>query len=93
MLKKFSNIQFSVLSLILLVLIVSAGMLLLFYYYVGSNHSFASYSEPWAQFGDFFGGILNPIISLVSMYLLYRIFRHESSSAETALSEEKNSHK
>ncbi len=73
MFKKFSNIQFFAPGLILFVTLVLSILLSLFYYYVGSNKPFSHDSEPWGQFGDFFGGILNPIISLGNMYLLYKV--------------------
>ncbi len=92
MFKRFSNIQFSAIALILFVVLVIAAMILLYYYHVGSYHSFAKDSEPWGQFGDFFGGILNPIISLVNMYLLYRIFRYESANSERVSSMESRRH-
>jgi hypothetical protein len=67
MLKKLSDIQVLALTLIISVLIVLSVMLLFYYYFVGRHQPFAIDSGPWGQFGDFFGGVLNPIISLVNM--------------------------
>jgi hypothetical protein len=93
MLKRLSNIQFLALTLIISVIVLLSVMLSLYYYFVGRHQPIAIDSGPWGQFGDFFGGVLNPIISLVNMYLLYRIFRHESTTAERVLRAEGARHR
>jgi uncharacterized membrane protein len=92
MLKKFPKIQGVAPKLIIFLLVLLSAILSLFYFFVGRHQGIAVDSEPWGQFGDFFGGVLNPIISLVNMYLLYRFFIIESSANSNALKAEKNRH-
>lgn len=40
------------------------------YYLRFNSNGISSDPEQWAQFGDYFGGILNPFISLVNLFVL-----------------------
>lgn len=55
---------------IALMLLVSASYILQFYFHLGFQLS--EDTETWAQLGDFIGGILNPLLSFISIVLLIK---------------------
>ena len=76
---KNSSIQLRFLIfLILLILLIGPLAYLLNF----SNHPISNNSHDWGSFGDYIGGILNPIISLLSVvvlgYLTYFVYKHSS---------------
>jgi hypothetical protein len=51
----------------------------------------ASTSDKWGQLGDYFGGLLNPVVALAALYLLslsIRIQRKELAATRQALDEQ-----
>lgn len=82
--KNRDNVLFSLL-LTGSITIICVTFLALFFYNHFENQELSTNIEQWGQFGDFFGGILNPFISLVSLgilgYLTY-IVNKESSSED-----------
>ncbi|MCS4282412.1 hypothetical protein M2396_000677 [Pseudomonas sp. BIGb0278] len=48
-----------------------------------STHVVAN-NEMWGQFGDYFGGVLNPILSFCAFIALLITFRHQIDSGELA---------
>lgn len=43
-----------------------------YFYRFGLDHSYAQGADVWGQFGDFMGGLLNPILSFISICLLIK---------------------
>ncbi|MFM7853677.1 MAG: hypothetical protein ACKO96_17580, partial [Flammeovirgaceae bacterium] len=76
---------------LLLVGMAIATPLFIYYRHFGSGNVSQS-PERWGQFGDYVGGILNPIISLINLYLLYSIFKHQTSENQNAIEQEKLRH-
>ncbi|GAA6152824.1 hypothetical protein [Pseudoteredinibacter isoporae] len=54
----------------LLICIVVTAYFLQFYVFLG--YELSDKTEDWAQLGDYFGGILNPVLSFISIVLLIR---------------------
>lgn len=51
-------------------------------------------AENWGQFGDYFGGVLNPAVAMAALFLLARsigVQRTELSAAQSALSDQAQS--
>jgi hypothetical protein len=76
---------------LLLVGMAIATPLFIYYSRFGAGNISQS-PERWGQFGDYVGGVLNPIISLINLYLLYSIFNHETSENQNAIDQEKLRH-
>lgn len=61
------------------------------YYYNFSQNGLSKDPEVWAQFGDYFGGILNPFISLLNLiiltYLSIRLVKDEDDRNKWTLQE------
>jgi hypothetical protein len=51
-------------------IVVLAGILVCLYLYEFANAGLSPEQEHWGQFGDFFGGTLNPIIGLMTLLAL-----------------------
>lgn len=62
------------------------------YVWAFHNQEISRNSENWGQFGDYFGGILNPILSLFNLLVLYVIFLKESERHEELESAENKRH-
>lgn len=62
------------------------------YIWIFHNQEISKNSENWGQFGDYFGGILNPILSLFNLLVLYVIFLKESERHEELESAENKRH-
>jgi hypothetical protein len=58
---------------LIVVLFLSAIVIVIISYIVGfSSNSFSSNPEHWGQLGDYFGGLLNPIIAIANLaFLIY----------------------
>jgi len=61
------------------------------YFLFFNQNELSKNPESWAQFGDFFGGILNPIISLINLiiltYLSIRLVKDENNRNKWTLQE------
>lgn len=76
-----------VISIVAVVLIISA---LLFYrIYVGTE--FTHSNEIWGQFGDYFGGLLNPILSFLALIALLVTITLQSKELKLATNEMRDS--
>lgn len=68
-------------------LIVIAVAVWTFYNYVGIGQSFSADSSDWSDFGSYFGGVVGPIFSFLSIILLvYTIFQ-QSKNIDLATNE------
>ena len=72
---------------IILVVSIFAGVwligVLVTYIVVFFNHSFGN-PEEWGEFGDYFGGMLNPVIALAALVALFTSIRiQQRELAET----------
>lgn len=62
----------------LYIIFVTAGCILLLissyvgWFFVHLSRSLSSSGEQWGQFGDFFGGVLNPILSFITICILIK---------------------
>lgn len=62
------------------------------YSYYFYNQGVSRDSEQWGQFGDFFGGILNPILSLFNLLILYVVFLKELARDKKNSDDDKDRH-
>jgi uncharacterized membrane protein len=68
--KWLSENSFSILTVILGISVVSVMLVIGFYALHFHSLSIEAKPEPWGQFGDFFGGTLNPIFGFLSVIAL-----------------------
>lgn len=62
----------------------------LYYYQFGRGSSILSEGKDiWGQFGDYFGGVLNPILSFISILLLIKSVRMQLTANECLINETK----
>lgn len=62
----------------------------MYYYQFGTGPAILSKGQDvWGQFGDYFGGVLNPILSFVSVLLLIKSVTLQLSANESILKENK----
>ena len=78
-----------IISWVVAILVIVAALLpfiIRFY-----SHTISDKQEHWGQFGDYFGGILNPIISLISLivltYISISVYKIEDQRNEFTLQE------
>jgi len=73
--------------------IISGALLflvLLFYYLkFGANGTISDSTEVWGQFGDYLGGVLNPILSFISIVLLIRSLDFQREANNSLIKENK----
>ncbi|UTW59662.1 hypothetical protein KFE96_04990 [Kordiimonas sp. SCSIO 12603] len=85
----------TVIDSVLKVLLSIAILIFVFYstwFYFTSNGSLLSKSaSDWGSFGDFFGGIFNPLISSVMLYILFQSFKTQRQELRSVSSEMKAS--
>lgn len=67
--------------------IISTG--LLYYFNFGYHGSISSDTAIWGQFGDYFGGVINPILSFISIILLIRSLDLQRIANDSLISEAK----
>ncbi|MDB0034771.1 putative phage abortive infection protein [bacterium] len=67
---KNENIELNIKRSKILVAILISGTLLSYsgWFYFTNNYSLALDSSVWGTFGDFFGGVLNPLIASIAFY-------------------------
>ncbi|OYT93362.1 MAG: hypothetical protein CFE43_03705 [Burkholderiales bacterium PBB3] len=54
---------------------ICAALLLLALYLVPISYPLQKRSDAWGQFGDFMGGLLNPLISLLTLFVAVAVWR------------------
>jgi uncharacterized membrane protein len=69
-------------------IIAIIGLYTYFFYSQGISRD----TEQWGQFGDFFGGILNPILSLFNLLILYVVFLKELARDKKTAEDDKDRH-
>lgn len=75
--------KFLYISGILLVLVISA------YFKQFSSEGVGGQSV-WGQFGDFMGGVLNPLLSFIVIWILVEDLRHTKTNLQSSIQEQKN---
>ena len=72
--KKYSNESRYYAAVLMLFVVLTCGAVALIFNHNFKSHSVSDAIEHWGQFGDFFGGVLNPFLAFCSfMALLYTI--------------------
>lgn len=79
------NIKYAKFIAICIVLIIPAG----YFYWFGVHleSSFARQPDIWGQTGDFFGGVMNPLLTFLTVILLINSINHQSSANEALVSQ------
>ncbi|QOV55133.1 hypothetical protein CA266_06755 [Serratia marcescens] len=72
-------------------LIIMAGVLALYYLWFGPG--FSGKTDAWGQFGDYFGGVLNPILTFTSVVLLIRSIDLQRDANNSLITENKRQEK
>ncbi|EJB4434142.1 hypothetical protein [Escherichia coli] len=62
---------------------------LYYYQFGGSSTTLSEDKEIWGQFGDYFGGVLNPILSFISILLLIKSVKMQLTANECLINETK----
>lgn len=62
---------------------------LYYYQFGGSSTTLSENKEIWGQFGDYFGGVLNPILSFISILLLIKSVKMQLTANECLINETK----
>lgn len=75
------------------VLLSSAGVIVavcaLYYFNFGVNGHLSSKTDVWAQFGDYLGGVVNPILSFITIYLLINSIKLQREANSSLIDEVK----
>ncbi|HFJ8954282.1 TPA: hypothetical protein ACGWHD_003093 [Serratia liquefaciens] len=59
----------------------------LYYFNFGINGGLSNKTDVWGQFGDYLGGVVNPILSFITIYLLLNSIRLQREANSTLLDE------
>ncbi|WP_131245238.1 hypothetical protein [Aeromonas bestiarum] len=70
-----------------------AAVILIYYLNFGINGHVSDQTDTWAQFGDYFGGVLNPILSFISIVLLIRSLNFQREANESLINDSKRQDK
>lgn len=89
--KWLSENSLTILVVILLAAVISAALVIGFYIYYFRIFSIEASAAPWGQFGDFFGGTLNPIFGFLSVMALLAALVIQSRELKVSSEELKNS--
>lgn len=89
--KWLSENSLTVLFIILFVAVISAVMVVGVYWFYFNGVPVRSDPAPWGQFGDFFGGTLNPIFGFLSVMALLAALVIQSRELKISSEELKNS--
>jgi hypothetical protein len=54
------------------VILIGFGLLVILGYFIQFPNGFSNDQSTWGAFGDLFGGILNPLISLVTLLAVFK---------------------
>ena len=72
---------------------IFVSVILIILYFVFFHYGFSNDSNSWSNFGDYFNGVLTPILTVVNIYVFIRlttvISEIESKRAQEALTQEK----
>ncbi|MDC5297797.1 hypothetical protein OHW83_07970 [Acinetobacter baumannii] len=79
------NIKYAKIIAICIVLIIPGVYFLWFGVYLES--SLARQPDIWGQMGDFFGGVMNPLLTFLTVILLISSINHQSSANEALVSQ------
>jgi large-conductance mechanosensitive channel len=71
----------SVIAVICLIVLVVVG-----FYFVNFHYRLSEKNEVWGTFGDYFGGILNPVIAAFAFYLIAKTYELQKRELEAARS-------
>ncbi|MBL0612281.1 hypothetical protein JD508_18815 [Aeromonas jandaei] len=78
-------------------LLVSVAMIIAvasFYYLnFGIGGHISDQTDTWAQFGDYFGGVLNPVLSFISIVLLVRSLNFQREANDSLINDSKRQEK
>lgn len=67
----------TLISILIIIFTIVYGL-----YFYNFPSGFAEKQDVWGQFGDFVGGTLNPILSFITIYILYRTIILQQESLE-----------
>ena len=72
---------------------ISISVILIVPYFIFFHYGFSNESNSWSNFGDYFNGVLSPILTAVNIYVFIRltttISNIESKRAQEAIAQEK----
>jgi hypothetical protein len=63
-----------VISLVIVLILINLPYIMTF------SHGFSDASSDWANYSTFISGLLNPIISLIGIYLIYKEYTKSSAN-------------
>lgn len=66
---------------------ITSGAVIFFYLWTFWRPTFSSVLEHWGQTGDFFGGILNPIVSFCTLVVAVAVWRLQKAELEATKQE------
>lgn len=89
--KRLSDNSLIILVAILVIAMASVVTVVGIYWYYFSSQSVLIDPEPWGQFGDFFGGTLNPIFGFLSVMALLAALVIQSRELKISSQELRNS--
>ncbi|SHH08248.1 hypothetical protein [Pollutimonas bauzanensis] len=65
----------------------------LVHFFLGLGYKISSESSDWGQFGDYFGGVLNPILSFIAIILLIKSLNFQNEANISLRDQLKNNEK
>ncbi|BEN60916.1 hypothetical protein I5N09_09930 [Serratia marcescens] len=68
---------------------VIIGVCLIYYLNFGINGNLSNKTDVWGQFGDYLGGVVNPILSFITIYLLLNSIKLQREANSTLVDEVK----
>ncbi len=75
--KRDSHLYIWLISLFVSIVVVAASYILNF-----SSHGVSSSPADWGALGDYFGGVLNPLISIFTMFFLIKTYQTQRKELE-----------
>lgn len=91
--KWISENPLTIVTVILVIAVVFAIAVILAYWYEFKSHPVVADPAPWGQFGDFFGGTLNPVFGFLSVMALLAALVIQGKELKDSSQELKNSTK
>lgn len=70
---------------------VILGLTIIAFYFIRFSESFSKDEATWGQFGDYIGGILNPLFSMIGIYALLHTIKLQSKELHESTEQLKNS--
>jgi len=74
------------------VMVITAGIYV-YHFYANLGYGISSKTDIWAQFGDYFGGVLNPILSFIALLCLIQSLNLQNQSNRDLRAELKDNKK